>query len=58
MCNIDVSVQMKVFERSTISHNAKKEAIKRLYASGFVTRKGKMTQWYKTLIDRAHGATL
>ena len=49
---------MKVFERSTISHNAKKEAIKRLYASGFVTQKGEMTQWYKTLIDRAHGATL
>ena len=58
MCNIDVTIQMKVFKRSATSLNSKHEAIRRLHASGFVTQKGKITQWYQTLIERPHEPAL
>lgn len=58
MCNIDVNVQMKVFQRSTATSRTRAEVIKRLHASGVVTREGKMTQWYQTLIERSHESAL
>lgn len=58
MCNINVKVQMKVFERSAANSITRAEVIKRLHASGVVTREGKMTQWYQTLIARSHESAL
>lgn len=58
MCNIDVNVQMKVFERRPNTSRTRAEVIKRLHASGVVTRDGKMTQWYQTLIERSHESAL
>lgn len=58
MCNIDVNVQMRVFERKTSTSLTREEVIKRLHNSGVVTHDGKMTHWYQTLIERSHESAL
>ena len=57
MCSIDYNKQKKVFSEisnsQANSQNPKAEALKRLYLSGILNRKGELTPRYRSVIIRA-----